>query len=177
MALGTESATRYVVSSGESSLTVEARSTLHPVRAIGIGLSGYVAAGWNADGSLASTPQPAMHVEFPIDQISSGNALQDREMRKLVDATRFPKAAADLRSLELLSPPNRYKASGDITFVGRKRAYDGELTISGDGESLTVDGDVRLDIRDFGLKPPNLLILKVDPVLSIRLRLVARKAA
>ena len=118
-----------------------------------------------------------MHVEFPIDQVASGNAIQDREMRKLVDAARFPKVAADLRSLELLSPPNRYKASGEITFAGRARGYDGEVTIAGDSERVTIDGELPVDIRDFGLKPPSLVILKVDPVLRIRLRLVARKAA
>lgn len=177
MAIGTESATRYIVSPSESSVRVEARSTLHTVRATGSGLTGYVTAGWNADGSLGTTPQPAVHVEFPIDQVASGNAIQDREMRKLVDAARFPKVAADLRSLELLSPPSRYKASGEITFAGRARAYDGEVTITGDPESVTIDGELPVDIRDFGLKPPSLVILKVDPVLRIRLRLVARRAA
>jgi len=172
----TENATRYVVSSRESSLTVDARSTLHSVRATGSGLTGYVVAGWD-DGSLGTTSQPAMHIEFPIDQIRSGNATQDREMRKLVDAARFPRVAADLRSVTLIVPPNRYKASGDITFVGRARAYDGEMIIAGDADSVTVDGEVTLDIRDFGLRPPSFFILKVDPVLTIRLRLVARKAA
>ena len=97
-------------------------------------------------------------------------------MRKLVDAARFPKVAADLRSLELLSP-SRYKASGEITFAGRARGYEGEVTIAGDRESVTIDGELPVDIRDFGLKPPSLVILKVDPVLRIRLRLVARRAA
>ena len=118
-----------------------------------------------------------MHVEFPIDQMRSGNAMQDREMRKLVDSVRFPKVAADLRSVELLSSPNRYRASGEITLAGRARSYGGEFTIANAGESMTVDGELSLDIRDFGLKPPSLLILKVDPVLQVRLRLVARKAA
>jgi hypothetical protein len=177
MTVDAQPAARYAVSSSESPLVVDARSTLHSVRATTSALTGYVVAGWNDDGTLASAPQPVMHVEFPIDQVRSGNAMQDREMRKLVDSVRFPKVAADLRSVELLSSPNRYKASGEITLAGRARSYGGEFTIANAGESVTVDGELSLDIRDFGLKPPSLLILKVDPVLQVRLRLVARKAA
>jgi hypothetical protein len=177
MAVDTEPATRYTVSSSESSLAVEARSTLHAIRATVSGLTGYVVAAWKADGGLASAPDPVMHLEFPIDQVRSGNAMQDREMRKLVDAGRFPKVAADLRTIELLSSPSRYKASGEITLVGRARTYGGEFMIANDGGAVSVEGELNLDIRDFGLKPPSLLILKVDPILRIRLRLVARTAA
>lgn len=170
-----ETAARYEVSSG-SSLTVEARSTLHAIRANVTGLTGYVVAAWNADGSLATLPAAVMHVEFSLDQVRSGNTMQDREMLKMTDAARFPKVAADLRSIEPLGPPNRYKASGEITLVGRARTYGGEFAIANAGDSVTVDGELSVDIRDFGLRPPSLLILKVDPILRIRLRLVARKA-
>lgn len=168
---------RYAVSPAESTLTVDARTTLHAVRATASGLTGYITAAWDTGGSLTLAPAPVMHVEFPIDQVRSGNSLQDREMRKLVDANRFPKVSADLRSLELLSAPSRYKAHGEITLVGRSRNYGGEFTIVRDDESLIVDGELGVDIRDFGLKPPSLLMLKVDPSLRIRLRLVARKVA
>jgi hypothetical protein len=172
-----QSTTRYTVSTSESALTVDARSTLHATRSTVCGVAGYVVTGWNADGSLASSPEPAMHVEFPVDQLRSGNGLQDREMQKLVDSKRFPKVAADLRSVTLLAPPNRYKATGDVVLAGRSRSYDGEFSIAHDGDRVTIDGELSLDIRDFGLKPPSLLILKVDPVVKIRMRLVARKAA
>jgi len=174
--LNAESVTRYAVSPSESSLRVDARSTLHDIRATGTGLSGFIDAAWNPDGSLALSSPPAMHVEFPIDHVRSGNSLQDREMLKMVDANRFPKVAADLRTAELLSPPNRYAATGDVTLVGRTRTYRGEFTIAGVGDTLTLDGELSVDIRDFGLKPPSLLILKVDPILRVRMRVVARKA-
>lgn len=169
-------AARYEVSPPESSLAVDARSTLHNVKAKAVGLNGYVVVAWNADGSLAPAPAPVMHVEFPVDAVRSGNAIQDREMQKLVDSARFPKVAGDLRSVEQISP-GHYKASGEITLAGRARTYGGEFTIGRDGDGLTVEGALSLDIRDFGLKPPSLLILKVDPILRVGVRLVARKAA
>jgi len=177
MAAHAETVTRYDVDSVNSSLAIEARSTLHAVRAAASALTGYVVAGWNSDGSLAAAPAPIVHVEFPIDQVRSGNAMQDREMRRLVDAGRFPKASGDLRSVDPIAPPGRYRASGEITLVGRSRTYAGEFTMKNDEGIVTVEGELSIDIRDFGLKPPSLLILKVDPVLRVILRLVARKGA
>ena len=100
MAAQAETVNRYDVAAADSSLTIEARSTLHAVRAAATGLTGYVVAGWNPDGSLAAAPAPIVHVEFPLDQVRSGNSMQDREMRRLVDAGRFPKASGDLRSVD-----------------------------------------------------------------------------
>jgi len=172
-----QTATRYDVSTSDSSLTVDARSTLHAIKATVSGVTGYVVAAWNPDGTLASAPEPSMHVEFRLDQVRSGNSVQDREMQKMVDAKRFPKVAADLRTIRPLAAANRYEASGEVTLVGRARAYSGEFTIRGQGDVVTVEGELALDIRDFGLKPPSILILKVDPVLKARLRVLARKAA
>ena len=171
-----DAAARYEVSSSDSSLVVNARSTLHDVRASTAALTGYLSASWEADGRLATSPEPSMHVEFPLDSVRSGNAIQDREMLKMADARRFPKVAADLRSVEPVALPARYKATGDITLAGRSRSYSGEFSIARANGGVTVEGELGVDIRDFGLKPPNLLILKVDPVLRVRLRLLARRA-
>ncbi len=168
---------RYSVSPAESQLTVEAQSTLHPVHAGTSDLDGFLEVSWNGDGTLGMDPQPKMHVEFPIDRLRSGNALQDREMQKFIDAARFPKASADLREVQALPEPGRYKARGDITLAGRYRTYEGEFALTRNGDSVALDGELSLDIRDFGLRPPSLLMLKIDPVVKVQLQLVARSAA
>jgi hypothetical protein len=116
-----------------------------------------------------------MHVEFPVEQLRSGNGVQDREMWKVVDSKRFPRVSADLRELHGRSEPGRYAASGDVTLAGRSRRYEGELSFAHEGDVVTVEGALSIDIRDFGLKPPNLLIVKVDPVVKVHLHLVARQ--
>ena len=171
-----EGVLRYDVSSADSSLTFEAKSTLHALHGRATGLGGFVEAAWSAGGTLDLQPQPQMHVEFPVAQLRSGNDLQDREMLKVIDGKRFPRVAADLRELAPGATPASYKASGDITLAGRSRRYEGEFAIAHDGYRVTVDGELSLDIRDFGIKPPNLLVVKVDPLVRVRLRLVARKA-
>jgi len=172
-----ESLARYTVSPQDSSLSFEARSTLHAVQGSATSLAGFVEAAWAEDGRLAAAPPPKVHVEFPVESLRSGNALQDREMWKMIDAKRFPRIAADLRDAVAGSAPGQYGASGDVTFAGRSRRYSGNFTLVRDGDRVTIDGELDVDIRDFGWKPPNLLIVKVEPVVHVRLHLAADKAA
>ena len=166
--------TRYVVSPRDSTLSFEARSTLHGVHGKATGLDGFVEAAWAGD-AFSPEPAPRMHVKFPVDQLRSGNAVQDREMWKIIDSKRFPRISADLRDVRAASS-GRYAATGDVTLSGRSRRYEGEFSLSHAGDRLTIDGELSVDIRDFGLKPPNLLIVKVEPVVRVRLHLVATKA-
>jgi polyisoprenoid-binding protein YceI len=167
---------RYSVSTRDSSLTFEARSTLHGVHGKATGLEGFIDATWEPDGSVAAEPQPRMHVELPVEQLRSGNAIQDRETWKMIDSRRFPRISADLRELRPAAVAGSYAATGEVTLSGRSRRYEGELTLTRDGERIVVVGELSVDVRDFGLKPPNLLIVKVEPVVRVRLHLVATKA-
>jgi polyisoprenoid-binding protein YceI len=168
---------RYAVDTGASQLSFEASSTLHPVRGQSTAVRGTVSAAWNDHGTLASDPAPTMRVELNVESLSSGNALQDREMWKLIDSKRFPIIAAELRDIAPGTPSGTYAASGDITLAGRVRRYSGSLTVLHDGDRVTVDGTLTLDITDYGLQPPRLLMFKVSPQVRVNLHLVAASAA
>ena len=149
---------RYAVASN-STLEFEARSSLHPVHGSASGLSGYVDAEF--DGAvLAADPPPRMHVDFPVEHL-------------LIDSRRFPSVVAELRGAEPDTVSVRNEASGDITLAGRQRHYKGVLTVERAGERLQVGGELRVDIRDFGLQPPRFLMFKVEPEVNVRLRLTA----
>jgi hypothetical protein len=167
----------YSVVAGDSMLTFDAKSSLHAVHGRVTALTGSVDAGFEDDGSLSLSAAPRMHVEFSVEQLRSGNDLQDKEMWKMIDSRRFPLVSADLRSIESVSGGRGYIAAGDITLAGRVRPYSGTITVKGDGERLVVDGGLTIDIRDFGLKPPQLLFIKVDPIVKVSLHLVATAAA
>lgn len=163
---------RYVVVPRETKLEFIASSSLHPVKGSVAEVRGYIDAA-AADSSLSLEPAPSMHLEFPVEGLRTGNPMQDREMWKRLDSKRSPTVVADLRELRPVAP-GRYRASGDITLVGRTRRYEGELAVSVDGKRLTVDGTLPLDIRHFGLAPPRFLMFRVAPVLDVRLHFVAQ---
>lgn len=164
---------RFEVAGVDSSLAFFATSSLFPVYGKAAEMSGFIDAAWTATGALASDPAPRMHIELRVESLRTGNELQDREMWKLIDSKRFPKIHADLRELSPGPLPGRYAASGQITLAGLARRYDGELMISRAGDRVRIGGDINVDVRDFGLKSMKLLVLSVEPLVRVRLRLVA----
>jgi polyisoprenoid-binding protein YceI len=71
----------------------------------------------------------------------------------------------------------RYRVSGDLTFHGVTRPVEGEVSVSmPDGDkTLVFEGEQTFDIRDFGVQPPKILMLKVHPDVKVRVRVVAEQ--
>jgi polyisoprenoid-binding protein YceI len=63
---------------------------------------------------------------------------------------------------------------GDRTLRGVTKSLEGEVTLQViDDETVQVEGEKTIDVRDFGLNPPKILMLQVYPEVRIRARLVA----
>jgi hypothetical protein len=167
---------RFEVVTADSSLTFFALSSAQSAYGKTGELTGFVDAAWNGDGSLATDPAPRMHVEFKVESLRTGNDLQDREMWKLIDSKRFPKIAGDLRGFSPGSVRGRYMAAGQVTLAGLARAYESEFRLERDGKRVILDGELMIDVRDFGLKPINLLVLSVAPLVRVRMHLVTERA-
>ena len=69
-----------------------------------------------------------------------------------------------------------YTVSGDLTFRGVTHSYEDAMTVEVaiDG-TLTLGGESTFDIRDFGMEPPRILMLKVQPEVTVRVEIVAEK--
>jgi hypothetical protein len=165
----------FVIDNRDSLLRFFSLTTLYPAFGRVTKLSGFVDCAWNADRTIVLDPPPRMHVEFKVEDLRTGNELQDREMWKLIDSKRFPQIAADLRELSPTAAARRYVAAGQITLAGLARPYEGEMSPAFDGQQVTIDGDLEVDVRDFGLKPMKLMVLSVAPLVKVRLHLVARR--
>jgi hypothetical protein len=165
-----------LIDSADSLLRFFSVTALYPAFGKVAELAGFVDASWNPDGTIALDPAPQMHIEFKVEDLRTGNELQDREMWKLIDSKRFPKIAADLRELRRTSVSGKYAAAGMVTLAGLARPYEGEMSPTFDGKQVTIDGDLEIDVRDFGLKPMKLMVLSVAPLVKVRLHLVARTA-
>jgi hypothetical protein len=72
--------------------------------------------------------------------------------------------------------PSRYIVGGDLTFRDTSRSYEDEMTIELPNDStVTMSGESIFDIRDFGMDPPRILMLKVQPEVTVRVEIVAEK--
>jgi len=165
---------RYVISSSESTVWIDARSSLHPVHSESAGLVGYFEGLILPEGGLDPSTEPRAHLELPIENLSSGNPLYDREMKRRVDVRRHPKIMADVVEMREVGSGHRYLVSGDITFRGTTRRVRDEVSMTDLGQGrLTFDGHHVFDIRDFGMEPPRVMMLKVYPEVAVRVHIVA----
>ena len=72
--------------------------------------------------------------------------------------------------------PSSYIVEGDLTFRGTSRSYEDEMTVQLlDDRTVSMAGQSVFDIRDFGMDPPRILMLKVQPEVTVRVELVAEK--
>ena len=71
-----------------------------------------------------------------------------------------------------------YTVSGDVTFRGISRRMEDTMTIQAiDRQTIQLAGRSRFDIRDFGMEPPRVLILKVEPEVDVRVEIIAVEEA
>jgi hypothetical protein len=162
---------RYELVEGACTMEMVARSSLHPVRVEATAMTGSLEAS-DEDGQL--TVAPGAHLEVRLDELRSGNALIDRETRRRLDLRRHPRLLAELNAAR---PAARdvLACTGAVTFQGRTCTVAGELRVSRrEGGVLAFAGEHLADVRRWGLEPPRLLVLRVDPEVHVRLQLLAR---
>ncbi len=118
----------------------------------------------------------AGRVEVPVASLRSGNPLEDAELQRRVDARRFPTIVGEVRSVTPLDSAGRFSVAGDLTFHGVTEPVTGEVRIALDGDGLRVEGEQVFDVRDFGIKPPRILMLRVEPDVRVEINLVLEPA-
>ena len=102
----------------------------------------------------------------PVERLWSGNRLEDRELqardRRAPVSRRSTACSPSMRDDGHRRPLPR--VSGDLTFRGvtnTLRGRDDHHAV--DDGTLRLEGASTFDIRDFGMEPPRILMLRVEP--------------
>jgi hypothetical protein len=168
---------RYQIVPERSRVWIDARSSVHPIHSTTDGLEGFVDVETQAEDGLDLSVEPAGKLSLRVDQLSSGNRLEEWELQRRIDARRFPTIDGVLTRIEPASDDSRYHVTGDLAFRGVVRRCDDEMTISVvDDRTLRLEGRSTFDIRDFGMDPPRILMLRVHPEVAVRVEIVAERA-
>ena len=157
----------------ESVMEIHANSSVHPIHGETHEIRGE-ASGEVRDGEIVLDPMPTGYFEIPIDALKSGHRLQDMEMRRRVEAKKYPTIRYDLK--EVAGGPERFEVSGELTFHGVTRPFTEEVTARIENGVLRAEGEHTIDIRDFDVKPPKILNLQVYPEVRVVVRLVGQQA-
>jgi polyisoprenoid-binding protein YceI len=163
--------TRYLVLPARSRIWIDARSNVHPIHSTADGLEGCIDL---ADGARSLLNG---QLSFPVSKLSSGNPLERRELQKRIDAARYPTIDGVVTSAELLADEATFRVRGDLTFRGVTRSVEGDIAISSvDDRTVRLEGESTFDIREFGMGPPRILVLRVEPEVKVRIEIIAERA-
>jgi len=162
---------RYTFDSLRSGVWVSGRSSLHPINTETRGITGWFEAANRDDGTLDLDHPINGELELTVDRLTSGNALYDRELRRRIDARRYPTIGGKVTGITLAGSHPRYSVKGDVSFHGKIRTFEHEMDIEvGDGQ-VSLTGAYVFDIREFGMEPPSMLMIRVYPEISVRVEL------
>jgi len=165
---------RYRIEPKRSRVWIDARSTLHPISSTTDGLEGHVDLEMG-EGGIDVGAHPAGRLSLAVGRLSSGRTLEDRELHKRIDARHHPTIDGVLTGIDP-APGGGYLVSGELTFRGVTRPVTDAMVIEiVDDRTLHLSGRSRFDIRDFGMHPPRILMLKVEPVVDVRVDIVATR--
>lgn len=166
--------TRFRVVPGASSIDTEVRSSVHPIHGRATDVSGVIEGDF--DGGMPRFDQPhGGWVEVPVEAIRSGNRLTELEMQRRADVRRYPTIRFEVSRAWAMDGGERYRAAVSVTAHGRTRAFEEDFRFRRDGGRLVLDGQHVFDMRDFGVNPPRILTLRVEPQVRVSVRLVAEE--
>jgi polyisoprenoid-binding protein YceI len=166
--------TTFEVVPGRSAVLVKARSNVGPISFATSELRGEISA--EVDGHSIDTTAPVKaQLIVSLRSLTSGNTLYDTELKRRIDARRYPDAVVELSHASHLAGSDRYELSGRIEIHDVVRVLDGSVTVESLAKgALVVRGQQAIDIREFDLAVPTTLALKIYPEVSIELHLEAR---
>jgi polyisoprenoid-binding protein YceI len=161
---------RYKVVPDRSHLTAEARSSVHDIKVQTNGLTGFVEA--VVDGGAPRLGAP-FKVEIDAERLKTGNGLTDSELQRRLETRKFPRIVGEVSGADPLGGAARWRLTGTLRLHGVTKTTDAEVTVRVvDEKTLEIEGEKVIDIRDYGMTPPKLLILKVYPDVKVHARLV-----
>ncbi|MGB2756840.1 MAG: YceI family protein [Acidimicrobiia bacterium] len=157
--------TKYSLIPEQSRVRIDGSSNVHGIRAESVGLNGEIEVQHTARGLKLRSPVTGW-VEIEVAKLRASNPLVEAETKRRIDAKRFPTIRGDLNEASATGSET-VSASGEITFRGVNTAVHGELRVERDGDHVHITGSQTFDIREWGLQPPKMLMLKVSPMITV----------
>ena len=164
---------RFRVNTAQSTVAVGLRVNLHPSHINANALSGVIECEVDEEGKPRLDQPYSASLTLPVEAIKSGNGLQDREMRRRFDVSKYPTITATVTHGEALESEGHYRAAAKLTMHGVTKEISGDVQLSVDGTTMTIDGQQVLNVKEFGIDPPRLIILKVEPDVDLQVHIVA----
>ena len=165
---------RFRIIPGESKLRVTARSNVHPIHGETDALEGYIDVALTDEVPDLTQPVQA-RLELQVDRIKADNSLFEGELHRRLDIRRYPRIVGELTRAE--SAGQRvYLVFGQLTFHGTTRRLQTSIMLRlDDRRRIEAEWSQAVDIREFNLAAPRVLLFKVEPVVEVSVKVVAER--
>lgn len=121
--------------------------------------------------------------QFPIalKYFSSDNIVALNGFLNLVKSEEYPTIIVQLNYLQLENnldkiQPNSAKANLNFTITGVTKAYNIPIMATHLGDQYQINGNIKINIRDFGLVPPEYMmgLVKVNEWIDIEFHMICK---
>lgn len=164
---------RFRISPDESTVTLIGETSLHPIT-VNVTPSGWLEAE-TADGGFVAGGSIRGEVEIAVIEFRSGNPLVDRETRRRLNARQYPTIRGEISEVVDVRGPIA-TVKGVVTFLGNDVELEGDISIvTAEHDVMSLAGSGQMDVQWWGLEPPTLLVLKMEPVVAVSIDLVCRR--
>lgn len=161
--------TRYTFDPEVSRASFDGRSSLHAIHHEVAGVEGHVDLEVLPDGSIDESTAPSGQLSIPVDRLRSGNSLQDSEMRRRLDSKAHPNIEGKVLEMTRVGRSQAYRVRGKVTVNGVTCEHEDEVMLEVvDDRAIRLTGYSTFDVRDYGISPPRLLLLRIDPMLTVQ---------
>ena len=138
---------------------------------------GHLDAETTPGGVFLAVAAPSGRIELPVGSLHSGNPIYDREGKRRFEAERYPLISAELVTAIPLGAGS-HRVTWRLTIHGATHDVNGELVARAvDSDSILVDGENHVDVRDWGIRPGGFLVLRVHPTAQFAVHLLARRSS
>lgn len=167
--------TVFEVQPGRSAVLVKARSSVGPISFATSQVRGSISVVLEDKVIDVDSPITA-ELSVSLHELTSGNSLYDTELKRRIDARRYPVATLHLeQAARTATESNRFELSGRIELHAVVRPLSGLVTVERlERDMMVIRGQQMLDIREFELDVPTMLALKIFPEVSVEMHLEAR---
>lgn len=171
----TPARSRFSVDPTSCAVLIEARSTVGAVRFGSTEISGIIEV-VRAGDVVDTRTGPRACLTIPLASLSSGNALYDAELQQRLAVRRFPVVTLELVEATLLAGCD-YRVTGTMSIHGVTATMSGGVSFSFPAPgSVLVTGEHLVDIRDFNIEIPSVLMLRIYPEVKVSLYLRATQS-
>lgn len=114
---------------------------------------------------------------FKFSDVKTGKPDRDAQMNEWQQTAQYPEAVYTLTSLAPAAD-GRLTATGTFRLHGVERTLVFPVAVTEDKSVVAIDGEVKLDTREFGLPViRKFAVLKVDPLVTVRFHLQGPRPA